>query len=177
MPEWQAVNTRNRSFSIGALVDIPAPGAEGVLFAMGARFGGHALYVKDNRLHYVNSFVGAIEQQIVGTKDIPTGENVLLSASFEKQGMNPDAATGTLSLYHGDEKVGEGHIKTQLGAFAIAGSGLYIGRHNGEPITDDYPGAPPHVFTGGTINRVAVDVSGEPYLDLEREAALMLMRE
>ena len=57
--EWQAVNTRNRSFVIGALVDIPAPGAEGVLFAMGSRFGGHALYVKDNRLHYVNNFVGA----------------------------------------------------------------------------------------------------------------------
>ncbi|MFI6830033.1 arylsulfatase [Kribbella sp. NPDC050241] len=175
--EWQAVNTRNRSFSIGALVDIPAPGAEGVLFAMGARFGGHALYVKDNRLHYVNSFVGAIEQQVVGTKDIPTGENLILSASFEKQGMDPDGATGTLSLYHGDEKVGEGQIKTQLGAFAIAGAGLYVGRHAGEPITDDYPGQPPHAFTGGTINRVAVDVSGDPYLDLEREAALMLMRE
>ncbi|MEV0803732.1 arylsulfatase [Kribbella sp. NPDC050281] len=175
--EWQAVNTRNRSFSIGALVDIPAPGAEGVLFAMGARFGGHALYVKNNRLHYVNSFVGAIEQQIVGTKDIPTGENLILSASFEKQGMDPDGATGTLSLYHGDEKVGEGQIKTQLGAFAIAGAGLYVGRHAGEPITDDYPGKPPHAFTGGTINRVAVDVSGDPYLDLEREAALMLMRE
>ncbi|MFG1622621.1 arylsulfatase [Kribbella sp. NPDC049227] len=175
--EWQAVNTRNRSFSIGALVDIPAPGAEGVLFAMGARFGGHALYVKDNRLHYVNSFVGALEQQIVATKDVPTGTNLLLSASFEKQGMEPDAATGTLSLYYGDEKVGEGQLKTQLGAFAIAGSGLYVGRHNGEPITDDYPGKPPHSFTGGTINRVAVDVSGEPYLDLEREAALMLMRE
>ena len=61
--EWQAVNTRNRSFVIGALVDIPAPGAQGVLFAMGARFGGHALYVKDNRLHYVNSFVGAVEDR------------------------------------------------------------------------------------------------------------------
>jgi len=175
--EWQAVNTRNRSFSIGALVDIPAAGAEGVLFAIGARFGGHALYVKDNRLHYVNSFVGAVEQQVVGTKDIPIGENLILSASFDKEGMDPDAATGTLSLYHGDEKVGEGHIKTQLGAFAIAGAGLYVGRHSGEPITDDYPGPPPHRFTGGTINRVAVDVSGEPYLDLEREAALMLMRE
>jgi len=31
--------------------------------------------------------------------------------------------------------------------------------------------------TGGTINRVAIDVSGEPYVDLEREAASMLMRE
>ena len=32
-------------------------------------------------------------------------------------------------------------------------------------------------FTGGTIKRVAVDVSGEPYVDLEREAQAMLTRE
>ena len=37
VPETQAVNIRNRSFSIGALVDIPAPGAQGVLFAHGSR--------------------------------------------------------------------------------------------------------------------------------------------
>jgi arylsulfatase A-like enzyme len=175
--EWQAVNTRNRSFVIGALVDIPGPGAEGVLFAIGSRFGGHALYVKDNRLRYVNSFVGAVEQRIDATDDIPTGENLILSASFEKDGMDADGAVGTLTLYHGDRKVGEGRIKTQLGAFAIAGSGLYVGRHGGEPVTDDYPGEPPYRFTGGTINRVAIDVSGDPYVDLEREAALMLMRE
>ena len=175
--EWQAVNTRNRSFVIGALVDIPGPGAEGVLFAIGSRFGGHALYVKDNRLRYVNSFVGAVEQKIDATEDIPTGENLILSASFEKDGMDASGAVGTLTLYHGDRKVGEGRIKTQLGAFAIAGSGLYVGRHGGEPVTDDYPGEPPYRFTGGTINRVAIDVSGDPYVDLEREAALMLMRE
>ena len=175
--EWQAVNTRNRSFAIGALVDIPTPGAEGVLFAIGARFGGHALYVKDNRLHYVNSFVGSVEQKVVGSEDIPTGNHVLLSAAFDKDGQEPDGATGVLSLYHGDHKVGEARIKTQLGAFAIAGSGLYVGRQDGEPVTQDYPGQPPHPFTGGTIDRVAIDVSGEPYLDLEREAALMLMRE
>ncbi len=45
-----------------------------------------------------------------------------------------------------------------------------MGRDPGEPITDDYPGEPPYAFTGGTINRVAIDVSGDPYLDLEREA-------
>ncbi len=47
----------------------------------GARFGGHALYVKDNRLHYVYSFVGMFEQMVVATEDVPTGENVILSAS------------------------------------------------------------------------------------------------
>ena len=119
VPEWQAVNMRGRSYVIGALVDIPAAGAEGVLFAFGSRFGGHALYVKDNRLYYVNNFVGT-EQKITGSEDIPTGHSVILSASFEKTGLERDHAAGTLSLYHGDRKVGEAQIKTQLGALAIA---------------------------------------------------------
>ena len=156
----------------------PGAGAQGVLFAQGSRFGGHALYVKDNRLHYVNSFVGMFEQMIVATEDVPTGENLILSASFDKDGDDPPpVATGILSLYHGDQKVGEGRIKTQPGGYMIAGEGLAVGRDVGDPVTQDYPGERPYRFTGGTINRVAVDVSGEPYVDLEREAQAMLMRE
>ena len=178
VPEAQAVNVRNRSYTIGALVDLPAPGAQGVLFAHGSRFGGHSLYVKDNRLHYAYNFVGMFEQKIDGTEDLPTGENLILSASFDKDGEDPPGvATGTLSLYHGDKKVAEGRIKTQPGLFSIAGEGLCVGRSSGEPVTADYPGDYPHAFTGGTIKRVAVDVSGEPYIDLEREAAAMLARE
>lgn len=178
VPEHQAVNIRNRSFSIGALVDVPAPGAEGVLFAHGCRFGGHALYVKDDRLHYVNSFVGITEQKVDATEDLPTGENLILSASFDKDGEeSPGVATGTLSLFYGDRKVGEGRIKTQPGGFNLAGEGLCVGRDSGDAVTDDYPGQRPYRFTGGTIQRVVVDVSGQPYVDLEREAAAMLSRE
>jgi arylsulfatase len=178
VPEQQAVNIRNRSYTIGAFVDVPARGAEGVLFAHGARFGGHALYVKDERLHYVYNFVGLMEQKVDATEDIPTGEDLILSASFEKDGEDPPGvATGVLSLYYGDTKVGEGRIKTQPGFFSLAGEGLCVGRDSGEAVTDDYPGQAPHRFTGGTIKRVAVDVSGEPYLDLERQAEAMLARE
>ena len=71
---------------------------------------------------------------------MPVGENLILSASFEKDGEDPPGvATGILSLYHGEEKVGEGRIKTQPGKFAIAGEGLCVGRDSGEPVTDDYP--------------------------------------
>src|SRR4051812_14660824 len=72
VPESQAVNVRNRSYTIGALVDLPptgATGAEGVMFSHGSPFGGHALYIKDGRLHYVYNFVGMAEQHIVGTED------------------------------------------------------------------------------------------------------------
>jgi len=109
---------------------------------------------------------------------VPAGENVILSASFEKEGEDPPAvAVGTLSLYYGDKKVGEGKIKTQPGKFSLAGEGLNVGHDGGEAVTDDYPGSQPWAFTGGTLHRVVVDVSGQPYVDMEREAVAMLSRE
>ena len=179
VPEQQAVNVRNRSFAIGALVDIPAPGAQGVLFAHGARFGGHALYVKDNRLHYVNSFVGMFEQKIVATEDLPTGENLILSASFDKDGEDPPGvATGhPVALprrqegRRGPDQDPAG-LRSRSPARVCASDATAASR---SPTTT--PATSPYRFTGGTIKRVAVDVSGEPYVDLEREAAAMLARE
>jgi arylsulfatase len=184
VPESQAVNVRNRSYAIGAVVDIDdrgsngATGPNGVLFAHGSRFGGHALYVKDNRLHYVYSFVGSFEQKIVADVEVPTGRGLILSAAFEKDAEDPPGvANGMLSLYHGHVKVGEGRIRTQPGKFTLGGDGLCVGRDSSDPVTQDYAGEAPWTFTGGTIMRVAVDVSGEPYVDLEREAVAMMARE
>jgi arylsulfatase A-like enzyme len=178
VPESQAVNIRNRSYAVAAVADIKAPGAEGVLFAHGSRFGGHALYVKDNRLHYVYSFVGSFEQRIVADRELPTGDDLILSAVFDKQGEDPPGVSvGTLSLFHGDVKVGESRIKTQPGKFSPVGDGLCVGRDSSDPVTGDYAGGAPWTFTGGTIKRVAVDVSGDPYVDLEREAVAMMARE
>ncbi len=118
------------------------------------------------------------EQQVAATEDLPTGQDLILSASFDKDGEDPPGvATGMLSLYYGDRKVGEARIKTQPGNFELAGEGLCVGRDSGAAVTGDYPGERPWRFTGGTIKRVVVDVSGEPYLDLEREAAAILARE
>ena len=143
VPEAQAVAVRGRSFVIGALVDLPAPGAQGVLFSQGSRFGGHALYIKDDRLHYVNSFVGMFEQTIVSTEPVPTGTNLILSASFVKEGTGHRSRRASCPLYHGETKVGEGRIKTQPGGYMIAGEGLAVGRDVGDPVTQDYPGERP----------------------------------
>ncbi|QMU76512.1 arylsulfatase [Streptacidiphilus sp. PB12-B1b] len=178
VPESVAVSIRGRSYSIGALVDLPRPGASGVLFSHGGRFGGHALYVKDNRLHYVYNFLGSQEQRISATEELPVGDQLILAASFDKDAEDPPGtAHGVLSLYYGDRKVGEGRIRTQPGKFSVAGEGLNAGRDGGDAVTDDYPGTRPWAFTGGTLDRVAIDVSGESFIDLEREAAAMLSRE
>jgi hypothetical protein len=88
-------------------------------------------------------------------------------------GAIPASGAGTSS----NRRVGDGQIKTQLGAFAIAGEGLRVGRDGGSPVVGDDPGERPWPFTGGTIRTVAIDVSGEPYVDLEREPPAMLARE
>jgi arylsulfatase A-like enzyme len=175
VPESAAVSIRNRSYAIAAEVDVQSANAQGVLFSHGARFGGHTLYVKDRKLKYVYNFVGSNEQMIDSTKEIPTGK-VILSAVFEREGDSMPT-TGTLSLFVGDEKVGEGRIMTQPGNFSLVGEGLNVGKDPGEAVTADYAGERPFSFTGGTIKEVLVDVSGDPFIDLEREAAAMFARE
>ena len=176
VPESQAVNIRNRSYAIRAEVEIPAGGAEGVIFNHGSRFGGHGLYMKDGRLHYLYNWLGEIEQKISSSKPVPTGASTL-SAIFTKEGENPPhVANGTLALYIDDEKVGEGKIRTQPGKFSIGGEGLTIGRGSGELVTGDWTFAWPWTFTG-TVKRVVVDVSGEVSIHHEREAQAMLMSE
>jgi Sulfatase len=175
VPESVAVNVRNRSYAIVADVTIDTKEAGGVLFAHGCRFGGHALYIKDGKLKYDYNYVGEEDQYVVSDKPLPTGD-VRLSARFEKEG-DKQPTTGTLSLYFGQEKVGEGKIKTQPGKFSLAGEGLNVGRDGGEPVTDDYPGDAPWAFTGGTIHKVIVNVSGAPFVDVEKELIAAFARD
>jgi arylsulfatase len=168
-------NIRNRSYTIGAEVRVETPAAGGVLFSQGARFGGHALYIKDGKLKYVYNWVGQFEQMIESTEEVPTG-HVILSATFEKDG-DTMPTEGTLTLHFNDRAVGERRIRTQPGKFSLAGEGLNVGRDGGEPVTDDYPGTYPFPFVGGEIERVIIDVSGEPFVDLAKEAEALFARE
>lgn len=50
VPEAVAPNIRNHSYTIAVELDLDSSDAEGVLFSHGARFGGHALYLKSGKL-------------------------------------------------------------------------------------------------------------------------------
>jgi arylsulfatase len=175
VPELAAVNVRNRSYTIAAEVNVETPEAEGVLFAHGCQFGGHSLYVKDGSLKYVYNFCGIIEQKIESTEKVPTGKHVL-SAGFVREGTDMPTH-GTLTLYIDEKAVGSAEIKTQPGNFSLVGEGLCVGRDGGEAVAAEYADQHPFAFTGGAIKQVIVDVSGEPYMNLEHEAQMALMRD
>jgi len=175
VPEAAAVNIRNRSYTIAAEVDVQTPEAGGVLFSHGARFGGHSLFIKDRTLKYAYNFVGMFDQVVASTEEVPTGKHIL-SAAFVREGTDMPTH-GTLTLYIDDKEIGSAEIKTQPGNFSLVGEGLNVGRDPGEPVTSDYAGKGDFAFTGGTIKQVIVDVSGEHFIDIEREAVAMMARE
>ncbi len=175
VPESVTPNIRNRSYTIAAEVEVESPEAGGVLFSQGSRFGGHALYVKDGHLVYAYNWLGEHVQTIVADEPVPLG-HVVLSASFAREG-DTMPATGTLSLHMRDAQVGAATIITQPGKFGLGGGGLVVGRSGAEQVVDDYPGERPWPFLGGTIVKVVIDVSGEPFVDLAKEAAAMFARQ
>jgi arylsulfatase len=63
----------------------------------------------------------------------------------------------------------------QPGAFALAGGGVSVGRNTGQAVSSAYRA--PFTFTGGDIADVAVDISGEPYLDVKMSLAAAFSRD
>ena len=84
VPERSAANTHGVSYRILAEVEL-TDDAEGVIMAHGSRFGGHSLFVKDHRLHYVYNFLGiAPEQHLSGEAALSPGKHIL-GVEFEKR--------------------------------------------------------------------------------------------
>jgi hypothetical protein len=79
-------------------------------------------------------------------------------------------------LFINDEQVGQLGIKTQPGKFMLGGEGLNVGKDPGGPVSTTAYEAP-FAFTGGSIREVIIDVSGQPYMDLELEALGMMSRD
>ncbi len=86
-----------------------------------------------------------------------------------------NSALGTVTLYVNDQTAGTASIKTQPGKFTLSGDGLDIGKDLGSPVSKAYDS--PFAFKGGTLKEVVIDVSGEAYVDLEKEAIAMMKRE
>ncbi|SLE69536.1 arylsulfatase [Mycobacteroides abscessus subsp. massiliense] len=68
-----------------------------------------------------------------------------------------------------------GPMRTQVGTFTLAGDGLCVGYDSGDNVSPQYTN--PGRFTGGTIKVVAVDVSDESFIDLEKEAQAAFARD
>ncbi len=173
VPEGVAVNIRGRSYKILANVDLES-NAKGVLFAHGSRFGGHALFIKDQKLYYSYNFLGIKPEQVLMSSEKLSSGKHTLGLEFTKERTGEYGETyGTAKLYIDDKVVAEKEIKTQPAKFTLSGDGLCVGYDSGDNVSDLYK--TPGEFEGGKIQFVGVTVEGTPYVDLEAEARRVLM--
>jgi arylsulfatase len=170
VPESAGPAIPGRSYTIAAGVQVDSADAQGVIWAAGGVPGGHSLYIKDRRLRYTFNWIGTILQDVVAERDLTPGSHVL-AAEFAANGPSgkPEmpGTQGTLTLFVDDQQVGQGQIITQPGYFCLTGDGICVGRDSASAVTPEYKA--PFPFTGGSIDRVVVDLSGDKYVDHESQ--------
>jgi len=111
-------------------------------------------------------------------RDIAAGRHVL-AVDFSVKGPNTDPKrpgfAGIATLHIDNEPVGSGEIVTQPGYFCLVGDGICVGRDSASPVTPDYEDRGTFAFTGGTIDKVIVDVTGDRYVDHEAQVRAGLL--
>lgn len=170
VPESAGPRMPGRSYTIAAGVTVDDANAGGVIFAAGGVPGGHSLYIKEGKLRYTYNWVGTHLQDVVADTPVAKGSHLMV-AEFTATGKSQDplmpGAEGTLTLYLDGSAVASSTIVTQPGYFCLTGDGICVGRDSSSAVTPEYTA--PFAFTGGTIEKVVLDVSGEPYIDHEAQ--------
>ena len=154
MSENVFINTKNRSHTITAELQIPEEGANGVILAQAGRFGGWSLYLKEGKPTYTYNFLGLHAYQVAAPKPLPAGP-ATIRYEFIYDGGGPGKG-GTGTIFVNGEKVATGRIDHTQGGIFSADEGVDVGQDGETNVTADYPqGA--NKFTG-RINKVTIEI-------------------
>lgn len=155
MSENAFINTKNRSHTIMAQVEIPGGGANGVLLAQGGRFGGWSLYINDGKPVYTYNWLGLQRFNIAAEHPIAAG-NATVRYEFVYDGGGPGkGGTGTLTV--NGRKVAEGRLEhTQCCTFSLDDA-ADVGTDEGTPVSEDYT-VEGSTFTG-KIHSVTIELT------------------
>jgi arylsulfatase len=148
-PYGAAPETTNRSFAIEADIDRKDSGAQGVMLAMGDRFGGYVFYIMDNRLYFdCNDFGKHIV--IASNVEVPTGKIKVGYVYRRTADFQGDASL----LINGREVA-----KTRLATtptVTTTWAGMDVGRDVGSPVSDAYAAHAEFEFPIGQLQKVVL---------------------
>ena len=134
--EMAGINTKNKSYTITADVDLADANTNGVIISQAGRFGGWTLYMKNGIVHHEYNYYGLERTNVAATKAVSDGHHVIkyeFAIDEEKAGSG-----GTAVLSVDGEKVAEGKIpKTEAYAFS-ADEGINVGADHETPVSEDY---------------------------------------
>jgi arylsulfatase len=140
-------------FRVTAEVETGAEAAEGVVFALGDRFGGYALYLVAGRTHF--TFARSVDRlELSSASVLEQGPHQL--GVFYALGQN--GAPGRMVLLVDDDALDEIPVEGMLPlALQHGGAGLRLGYDSGFPVSSRY--RPPAAFSG-VVHEVRIDAPG-----------------
>ncbi len=162
LTEHSVIDIKNRSFAVTAsLTTNPTGPTNGVLIAQGGRFGGWALYVKDDTARFVYNLLGMQEFITVADRPISSGTHqVRVEFAYDGGGL---AKGGDVTMFYDGEPVGTGRVAMTQPLIFSADETTDIGDDYGTPVTADYVDAPK--FTG-RIDVIQIDVGDDDHSHL-----------
>ncbi|HEX8546209.1 MAG TPA: sulfatase-like hydrolase/transferase, partial [Cytophagaceae bacterium] len=149
--EAAAPKLTSRSFNITADIEVPAAGAEGVLFSTGGRASGISFFIQNNKLHFTYN-TGVEKYTGSSNTNVPQGKSTV-KFEFNYSGGAP-GAPGNGILYVNDTKAGEVQVSRTVSSL-FAHEGLNVGIDDLTTVTESYKA--PFAFTG-TLNKVILDL-------------------
>jgi hypothetical protein len=177
VPANAATRVLNRPHSISVELEVPAAGAEGVLFSMGGNDGGFAFYVQNGLLTYGYNDVAEQFFHVRARGPIPPGHHIV-SAEFSPTGpadlANGKGTPAKMVLFVDGQPVGEGNLPVTIPLRLGLAAGVAVGADPGSPALPAYK--PPFAY-GGKIKRALVDVTGTPISDQEEKMREILARQ
>jgi arylsulfatase len=152
--ENAVINTKNKSHSITADIEVPESGIDGVIVAQGGNMGGWTLYVHEGRLKYFYNFVGFLHYETTAATPLRRGKHqVRVEFAYDGGGIGKGA---TVTLYEDGTPIGTGRIERTHALFFSLDETLEVGCDMGVPVSPDY-GPRGNEFTG-KVNWVQIDV-------------------
>jgi arylsulfatase len=180
VPSVRAAPILNRSFTITAYLDAAARGdaaadgavgdgagaspdgengsrgVEGVVLALGSRFGGWSFFVKDGVpvAMMAASQLPGDQSRVAASRKLPAGRSVLTYQFVSDGGIN---AGGELRILVDGEEIGRGRIARTISKLPEMTDSLDVGFDADTPVTDEYPRGGRF---NGELSRVDVRLDG-----------------
>ncbi|XHH07554.1 MAG: arylsulfatase [Candidatus Bathyarchaeia archaeon] len=134
--ESGVIDIKNKSHSILAEIEVPESGAEGVVVAQGANFGGWGLYFFKGHLKYVYNFLGLALYSVEAPNIMPSGKHqVSMDFNYDGGGLGKG---GTATLFIDNNKVAQGKLEHTAAIIFSADSTCMVGDKIGAPISSDF---------------------------------------
>ena len=155
VPEFAGPFIKSNNYEVNAYITSDDK-TEGVIYAVGERMGGQALFIKDGKLRFSYSTLGLFWHDFNNDVSIPKGEvKITLKHTMKEAVLN---GPSVVELFINDKKVGSMDLKATVYGAYTAHETFDIGRDEGMAVNREYENKGKFMFTPGQLHKVVFDI-------------------